>query len=106
LRAMLFADIEPDAITAVAHKPASFQDCVTAQDQFVAAGLPAAVEAFGVIVLHQALGEQQLMGTVRAKSYLPVVPENTPPDDLVFAGKGRAAGVHAFDRAVLQSVMA
>ena len=67
-RAMLVADIEPNAVAVVAHKPASLQHGVAAQHQLVAAGLPPPVKAFGVVVLDQALGEQQLVGAVRAET--------------------------------------
>ena len=96
--AMLVADVEPDATAAVAHEPAAFEDGVAAQHQLVAARFPAAVETFGVVVLHPAFGEQQVVGAIGAEAQLAVVAKDTPADDLIFAGKGRPAGVHLFDR--------
>ena len=103
--AVFVANIEPDAMTAIAEESASLQDGVAAQHQLVAASLPTPVEAFGVVVLDQAFREQQVVGAIGAKPHLAIVPEDTPPDLQVFRGKGRPAAVHVFHGAVLQQVM-
>jgi hypothetical protein len=97
---MLVADVEPDSVAMVVPKTAALENGVTAEHEFVAAGLPAALEVLGVIAFHQAIREEQAMRPIGAKTELPVVPESALTNDQVRGRKRGAAAVHFLEYAI------